>query len=95
MMSHTNFVGLMITFAGMALSGHLTDAVEKAIVDPHLFGNLILIGLSLATAVYAHIRLIKESGAVVAVAVATLREATTVSIPKGNTGLMRILIRER
>jgi drug/metabolite transporter (DMT)-like permease len=46
----------------------------------HLLGSLVMIGLSLAVAVFAYTRLIKESGPVVAVVVVTLRKVTTVAL---------------
>ncbi|KAG7363011.1 UAA transporter family protein [Nitzschia inconspicua] len=78
LMCNTNGVGFSGILLFMFSSGHGHDAIGVALERPQLFGNLVLIGFFLALAVLAHIRLIKESGAVVAVAVATLREVATV-----------------
>lgn len=61
LMCNTNAVGCAGTMLFMFLSGHIHDAIGVTLVRPHLFGNLVLIGLFLAMAVLAHIRLIKES----------------------------------
>jgi UAA transporter family len=61
LMCNTNAVGFAGTLLFMLLSGHVHDAIGVALVRPHLFGNLVLIGFFLALAVLAHIRLIKES----------------------------------
>jgi hypothetical protein len=61
LMCNTNAVGVVGTLLFMFLSGHVHDAIGVALVRPHLFGNLVLIGFFLALAVLAHIRLIKES----------------------------------
>jgi drug/metabolite transporter (DMT)-like permease len=78
LMSNTNFVGCIGVLLFMTVTHHIHDAIGVALVRPYLLVNLVLIGISLSTAVFAHIRLIKESGAVVAVGVATLREVATV-----------------
>mmetsp|Transcript_18343 Transcript_18343/g.42287 ORF Transcript_18343/g.42287 Transcript_18343/m.42287 type:complete len:438 (-) Transcript_18343:471-1784(-) len=78
LMTNTYAVGCTGLLAFMTLTGHLHDAIGEAMVRPNLFANLSLIGIFLSTAVFAHTRLIKESGAVTAVAVATLREFFTV-----------------
>jgi len=78
LMTNAYAVGCVGLLVFMALTGHLNDAIGEAIIRPYLFFNLVLIGLSLSTAVFAHTRLIKESGAVIAVTVTTLREFVTV-----------------
>mmetsp|Transcript_782 Transcript_782/g.1786 ORF Transcript_782/g.1786 Transcript_782/m.1786 type:complete len:458 (-) Transcript_782:169-1542(-) len=78
LMTNAYAVGCVGLLAFMVFTGHLGDAVGKAFVRPHLFANLTLIGLSLSIAVFAQTRLIKESGAVIAVTVTTLREFATV-----------------
>lgn len=61
LMCNTNAVGCCGTLLLMLLSGHIHDAIGVALVRPHLFGNLVMLGFFLAVAVLAHIRLIKES----------------------------------
>lgn len=78
LMTNTYAVGCVGLLVIMTITGHLKDAVGEAMIRPHLFVNLTLIGISLSTAVFAHTRLIKESGAVTAVTVTTLREFVTV-----------------
>ena len=78
LMTNAYAVGCVGLLAFMLFTGHLGDAVGEAMISPHLFGNLTLIGLSMSIAVFAHTRLIKESGAVIAVTVTTLREFVTV-----------------
>jgi drug/metabolite transporter (DMT)-like permease len=92
LMTNTYAVGCIGLFAFMAGTGHLADAIEEAFENPHLFVNLTLIGTSMSVAVFAHTRLIKESGAVTAVAVTTLRDFATVILsyivyPKIFTGV--------
>lgn len=78
LMTNAYAVGCVGLLVYMAVAGHLGDAVGEAMVRPHLLGNLSVIGLSLSIAVFAQTRLIKESGAVTAVTVTTLREFVTV-----------------
>jgi drug/metabolite transporter (DMT)-like permease len=78
LMTNIYAVGCLGLFAFMTVTGHMGDAVGEAMVRPHLFANLTMIGTALSTAVFAHTRLIKESGAVTAVTVTTLREFVTV-----------------
>ena len=78
LMTNAYAVGCVGLLTFMFFQGHLGDAIEEAFVSPHLFGNLTLIGLSMSIAVFAQTRLIKESGAVIAVTVTTLREFVTV-----------------
>ena len=78
LMTNAYAVGYVGLLAFMVFQGHLGDAIEEAFVSPHLFGNLTLIGMSMSIAVFAQTRLIKESGAVIAVTVTTLREFVTV-----------------
>ena len=78
LMTNAYAVGCSGLLVFMIFTGHLGDAIGKAVVRPHLFANLALIGLSMSIAVFAHTRLIKESGAVIAVTVTTLREFVTV-----------------
>lgn len=78
LMTNAYAVGCVGLLTFMFCQGHLGDAIEEAFVSPHLFGNLTLIGLSMSIAVFAQTRLIKESGAVIAVTVTTLREFVTV-----------------
>ena len=78
LMTNAYAVGCAGLLLFMLFSGHLGDAVGEAIVSPHLFGNLTLIGLSMSIAIFAQTRLIKESGAVIAVTITTLREFVTV-----------------
>lgn len=78
LMTNAYAVGCIGLLVFMTVTGHLDDAIGEAMVSPHLFANLTLIGVSLSTAVFAHTRLIKESGAVIAVTVTTLREFVTV-----------------
>lgn len=92
LMTNAYAVGCIGLFVFMAGTGHLTDALEEAFENPHLFVNLTLIGTSMSVAVFAHTRLIKESGAVTAVAVTTLRDFATVILsyivyPKIFTGV--------
>ena len=61
LMCNTNAVGCLGVLLFMYVSGHIHDAIGVALVRPHLFGNLVLIGFFLAIAVLAHIRLIRES----------------------------------
>jgi hypothetical protein len=78
LMTNAYAVGCVGLFAFMTVTGHMGDAVGEAMVRPHLFANLTVIGTALSIAVFAHTRLIKESGAVTAVTVTTLREFVTV-----------------
>ena len=78
LMTNAYAVGCVGLFIFMTITGHLDDAVRTAIVEPHLFANLSLIGIALSIAVFAHTRLIKHSGAVAAVTITTLREFFTV-----------------
>jgi drug/metabolite transporter (DMT)-like permease len=92
LMTNAYAVGCIGLFAFMASTGHLEDALVEAFENPHLFVNLTLIGTSMSVAVFAHTRLIKESGAVTAVAVTTLRDFATVILsyivyPKIFTGV--------
>ena len=61
LMTNAYAVGCVGLLVFMALTGHLNDAIAEAIIRPYLFFNLVLIGLSLSTAVFAHTRLIKVS----------------------------------
>lgn len=78
LMTNAYAVGCIGLLAFMTGTGHLEDALKEAVQSPHLFANLTLIGTSMSIAVFAHTRLIKESGAVTAVAVTTLRDFATV-----------------
>lgn len=78
LMTNAYAVGCVGLFAFMTVAGHMGDAVGEAMVRPHLFANLTVIGTALSIAVFAHTRLIKESGAVTAVTITTLREFATV-----------------
>lgn len=55
-----------------------SQTLGAVMTRPLLLGSLIVVGMSLAMAVFAYTRLIKESGSVVAVAVATIRKVVTV-----------------
>jgi len=76
-MINTNTVGFAMILVGMLISGSLKDAVSTAVLDPRLLVYLVSVGLGLSTAVLAYTKLIKASGPVVAVAVATLRKVVT------------------
>ncbi|VEU45226.1 unnamed protein product [Pseudo-nitzschia multistriata] len=78
LMTNAYAVGCIGLLLFMGVTHRLEDAIVEAMVRPHLFGNLTLIGVSLSVAVFARTRLIKESGAVTAVTVTTLREFVTV-----------------
>ena len=95
LMTNAYAVGCVGLLAFMFVTGHLGDAIEESFVSPHLFVNLSLIGMFMSIAVFAHTRLIKESGAVIAVTVTTLREFVTVLLsyfiyPKVFSGLHAI-----
>ena len=76
-MINTNTVGFAMILVGMLISGSLKDAVSTAVLDPRLLVYLVSVGLGLSTAVLAYTKLIKASGPVMAVAVATLRKVVT------------------
>ncbi len=76
-MVNINAVGFAVILVGMVVSGSLVDAIKTSVVDPRLFYYLVCVGLGLSTAVLAYTKLIKASGSVVAVAVATLRKVAT------------------
>jgi len=78
LMTNAYAVGCTELLLFMTITGHLNDTVGAAMVRPHLIANLSLIGMFLSIAVFAHTRIIKESGAVTAVTVTTLREFVTV-----------------
>ena len=78
LMTNVYAVGCVGLLVFMAATSRLEDAIQEATVNPHLLGNLTLIGISLSVGVFAHTRLINESGAVTAVTVTTLREFFTV-----------------
>lgn len=77
-MTNANFVGGIFILLYMTVTGALVEAMGVALIDPRLFLYLTVIGMSLAMAVFAYTRLIKASGSVVAVGVATLRKVVTV-----------------
>jgi len=79
-MINTNSVGFGILLVCMIVSGSLSDAVSTAMFHPKLLLYLTSVGLGLSSAVLAYTTLIKSTGPVVAVAVATLRKAATSNI---------------
>lgn len=78
LMVNVNAVGFTGLFIFMAVSGSLSQVVTEAYSHPSLLVYLTTIGAALGTAVLAYTRLIRESGSVMAVAVATLRKVVTV-----------------
>eukprot|EP00977_Amphora_coffeiformis_P002694 scaffold516_cov175-Amphora_coffeaeformis.AAC.33 len=78
LMTNANGIGCMGLLMFMALNGSLTEAMVATCLHPLLLGYLVLIGVSLATAVLCYTRLIQQAGSVVAVAVATLRKVATI-----------------
>lgn len=79
-MINTNAVGFLMILVFMLINGSLNVAITTGLVDPRLLVYLVSIGLGLSTAVFAYTKLIKASGSVVAVAVATLRKVATIML---------------
>mmetsp|Transcript_40613 Transcript_40613/g.44075 ORF Transcript_40613/g.44075 Transcript_40613/m.44075 type:complete len:465 (+) Transcript_40613:179-1573(+) len=78
LMTNAYAVGCIGLLAFMTGTGHLDDVLKESVQSQYLFANLTFIGTLMSVAVFAHTRLIKESGAVTAVAVTTLRDFATV-----------------
>ena len=91
-MINTNAVGFAILLFYMIVSGSLSDAVSTAMFHPKLLLYLTSVGLGLSSAVLAYTTLIKSTGPVVAVTVATLRKVATIMLsyimfPKAISGI--------
>ena len=78
LMTNANGIGCMGLLMLMALNGSLAEALVAMCLHPLLLVYLVLIGVSLATAVLCYTRLILQAGSVIAVAVATLRKVATI-----------------
>ena len=78
LMVNVNAVGWVSLTVYMVVVGQLQRVIHTCWTYPKLIVYLVLIGLGLSTAVLAYTKLIKASGSVVAVAVATLRKVATV-----------------
>lgn len=79
-MLNVNAVGFAGLSACMALDGSLITVARTAIAHPLLSRDLVLIGMGLSAAVLAYTRLIRASGSVAAVVVATSRKVVTVAL---------------
>ena len=79
-MINTNTVGFGMILTGMIITGSLGETVSTATNHPQLLLYLVCVGLGLSTAVLSYTKLIKASGPVVAVAVATLRKVVTIML---------------
>lgn len=77
LMVNTNAVGFIGLLFYTQMAGHLVPAITAFIQHPRLVVYLTFVGMGLGCAVLAYTRLIKASGSVVAVAVATLRKVVT------------------
>mmetsp|Transcript_30750 Transcript_30750/g.36210 ORF Transcript_30750/g.36210 Transcript_30750/m.36210 type:complete len:180 (-) Transcript_30750:97-636(-) len=71
-------IGIMVLLSYMSLTGSLFNILAEIIKTPMLLVYLSAIGLGLSSGVLAYTSLVKSSGPVVAVAVATLRKVVTV-----------------
>ena len=78
LMTNANGIGCIGLLLFMTVSGSLMEALSAAALHFRLLVYLVVIGVSLATAVLCYTRLVQEAGSVVAVAVATLRKVGTV-----------------
>ena len=77
LMVNTNAIGFLGLLVYTKFAGHLIPAIRVSLLHPKLVLYLTLVGTGLGCAVLAYTRLIKTSGSVVAVAVATLRKVAT------------------
>ena len=83
LMVNSNLLGFLLSFLYMLGSGSVHDLIQVVMTKTETQGSLLLsmglagIGTCLAVAVYCYTHLIKESGPVVAVGVATLRKVVT------------------
>lgn len=77
LMVNVNLVGFVGLLLYMGVMGHLQASIATCWAHPRLVVYLTLVGIGLSTAVLAYTKLIRASGSVVAVAVATLRKVVT------------------
>ena len=77
-MTNANGVGCIGLVFYMLITGSLYESLITTIQYPFLAIQLLIIGLSLATAVLCYTKVIQHSVRVIAVAVATLRKVVTV-----------------
>ena len=78
LMFNVNTIGFMCIFIYMLFSGTIAAFIPICIEHPRLLMYCIMLGLCLAIAVLAYTKLIKASGSVLAVTVATMRKVITV-----------------
>jgi len=78
LMINVNAIGVVGLIGYMLVRGEFGTTVATAASHPRLIAQLVAVGLGLSTAVYNYTNLIKQSGSVVAVGVATLRKVVTV-----------------
>jgi len=77
LMINVNSVGFFVLLVYMAVVGDLTPTVNASVRNPLLFWYLTAVGMCLASAVWNYTSIIRSSGSVIAVGVATLRKVVT------------------